>query len=157
MEPLKKTLILGLGNPLSGDDSFGGRVLEHLRLRERELPPGVSLADAHTDLLSRLEDFADYDQVLLIDAILDPEGRQGEPGQVAVFAEEAIQSWQDESPSIHQLSPLLAVRLFHLLHPEARTGILLVGLLVDEIRHTPRFATDDRIAEAADTVRRLLG
>ena len=151
MEPLKKTLVLGLGNPLSGDDGFGRRVLE--RLREGDLPPGATLADAYTELLNRLEDFARYDQVLLIDAVLDPERRQGEPGRVEV---QALQSWRDDSPSAHQVSPLMAVKLFRLLHPEARTRILLVGLLVDEIRRTPRFATDDRIARAADTVLNLM-
>jgi hydrogenase maturation protease len=156
MEPLRKILVLGLGNPLSGDDGFGGRVLERLRLQGGGLPPGVTLADAHTDLLNRLEDFARYDQVLLIDAVLDPERRQGEPGRVAVFEEQAFQSWRDDSPSAHQVSPLMAVRLFRLLHPEARTRILLVGLLVDEIRRTPHFATDDRIARAADAVFNLM-
>ena len=146
----------GLGNPLSGDDGFGARVLEQLRRSSPELPSGVSLADAHTDLLNHIEDFAGYDRIVLIDAILDPEGKLGLPGQIASFDEAAFLAWPESSPSVHQVSPLMAVKLFRLLHPESRSKFTLVGLVVDEIRRAPVYATNDRIAEGADAVLTLI-
>jgi hydrogenase maturation protease len=147
---------VGLGNPLSGDDGFGSQVLEQLCQNMTELPPGTILADAHTDLLNQIEDFAGYDCVLLIDAVLDTEGKLGRPGSVIVLDQEKFQSWPETSPSIHQMSPLLAVKLFRSLHPEAQTKITLIGLIVDQLASNVRYATADRIDEAAAALQRLL-
>jgi hydrogenase maturation protease len=152
----RTTLILGLGNPLSGDDIFGPKALEQLRQSEPKLPPSITLIDAHTDLLNHIEDFTKYDSVLLIDAILDPEGKLGEPGKVVVLDESKLQSLPETSSSIHQMSPLLAVKLFRTLHPEAQqTQITLVGLIVDQLTSEPRYAIADRIAEAAAVVKTI--
>jgi hydrogenase maturation protease len=152
----RKTLIVGLGNSLSGDDGFGAQVIELLRRNGTESLPAVSLADAHTDLLNHLESFAEYDLVVLIDAVLDPERKLGQPGRIAVQDEASFESWQATSTSIHQMSPLLSVRLFRTLHPEATTQIILIALFVDQITHDPHYLTDKRVAEAAAAVQSLL-
>ena len=72
-QPGKKTLLVGLGNPLSGDDGFGPCVLERLHAAGLDCVPDVSLVDAGTDLLNYIESFSEYDRVVLIDAILDHE------------------------------------------------------------------------------------
>jgi len=150
-----RTLILGLGNPLSGDDGFGAQVLGLLHQSGAESPPGTSLVDAHTDLLNHIESFAAYDRVVLIDAILDPEGKLGAPGQIIMLHEEDFLSWSAISPGVHQMSPIMTVKLFRQLYPEARTRIVLVGLLVDQLTHSPHYATDDRIHEAAAAIANL--
>jgi len=152
----KMTLIAGLGNPLSGDDAFGVRVIERLQQAITELPPDAVLVDAHTDLLNHIEDFAAYERVLLIDAVLDTEGKLGQPGRVIVLDENKFESWTETSQSVHQMSPLLAVKLFRTLYPEARTKITLIGLIVDEITSEPRYATADRIAQACGILRKIL-
>jgi hydrogenase maturation protease len=144
--------VVGLGNPLSGDDGFGARVLAHLNENRAGLPPGASLLDAHTDLLNHLETLACYDRVVLVDAILDANGKLGIPGTVSVLDEEALLALSESSPSVHQVSPLLAVRLFRTLHPEALPRIILVGLLVDRISRSLVYATEERIALGADAV-----
>jgi hydrogenase maturation protease len=121
--PQLKQLVVGLGNPLAGDDGFGGAVVERLR-RAGGLPAQVRLLDAGTDLLGQIQDFAGYDRVVLVDAALG----EGRPGEVAIYREEAFDDWPDTSPSSHQLSPLLAMRLFRQLHPESRAEIVLVAL-----------------------------
>jgi hydrogenase maturation protease len=145
---------VGLGNPLSGDDIFGPKVLEQLRESETQLLPGIIMIDAHTDLLNHIEDFEKYDSVLLIDAILDPEGKLGEPGKIILLDEDAFQSFSETSQSIHQMSPLLAVKLFRTLHPEAQTQITLIGLIIDRLTAEPQYATPDRIVEAAAVIRK---
>jgi hydrogenase maturation protease len=152
----RKTLILGLGNPLSGDDIFGPQVLEQLRQSETDMPPGATLIDAHTDLLNHIEDFTKYDSVLLIDAILDPECKLGDPGHVVALDEQQLQSLPETSPSIHQISPMLAVKLFRTLHPESQTQITLIGLIIDQLTTKPHYATSARIAEAALLLKKLV-
>jgi hydrogenase maturation protease len=155
--PSRTTLIVGLGNPLSGDDIFGPKVLEQLRESETQPLPGTITIDAHTDLLNHIEAFTKYDSVLLIDAILDPEGKLGEPGKVVVFDEETFQSFSETSQSIHQMSPLLAVKLFRTLHPEAQTQITLIGLVIDRLTSQPHYAIPARITEAAAIIRKICG
>ena len=149
----KKTLIVGMGNLLSGDDRFGPQVLELLRQNGTDTLPGISFADAHTDLLNYLESFAEYDYVVLVDAILDPENKLGQPGRIVVLNEEAFKSWPETSQGVHQISPLLAVKLFRRIYPAALTQITLVGLCVDQITQAPRYATDERIQEGFAAVR----
>ncbi len=143
-----RTLLVALGNPLNGDDGFGPQVLERLHEAADALPPGVELVDAGTDLLNHIESFAGRDRVVLIDAVLDPEGKLGSAGTVAVMDEESFQSWSETSQSVHQVSPLLGLKLFRALNPEAKTQIFLVGLLVDQISQKPRYLTEDRIRQA---------
>ena len=135
MAPLK-WLVAALGNPQQGADGFGPAVADRLR-RTRALPDTVDLVDAHTDLLAHLDRFADYDRVVLVDAVLDS-GRAG----VAVFDEDALARWDERAPGCHSLSPLVAVKLFRQLYPASRTRIQLVALCVDAIRLGAGVAAD---------------
>jgi len=142
-----RRLVLGLGNRLVGEDGFGSAVIEMLR-RRPDLPANVDLVDAHTDLLAQLETLASYEEVVLVDVVVGasgtpkpdvaPSAESGEggshPGDVAVIDEETFSGWPETSPSSHQISPLLAVKLFRALHPEAATRITLVALYADDIR-----------------------
>lgn len=61
-------VVIGLGNPLMGDDGFGIAVLERLRARY-VLPAGVELVDGGTWGLNLLPVIEDAQVVILIDAI----------------------------------------------------------------------------------------
>jgi hydrogenase maturation protease len=151
MERRKKTIVIGLGNPLSGDDGFGSRVLD---LLEKTAPhTDIDIRDAHTDLLGQIDNFANYDRILLIDAVLDPERKLGQTGRVVVIDESAFLSWPESSQGVHQMSPLLAVRLFRRLYPQAQAEIILVGLLVDHLGPLPVYATEAAIREAFEALR----
>jgi len=95
--------------------------------------PHAELVDAHTDLLGLIDRFPAYERVVLVDAILDPAEKLGGPGSVVLVDEESMVAWPEASPSAHQFSPLLAVRLFRSLNPFATTRIFLVGLCVDRL------------------------
>ena len=151
-----KTLLVALGNPLSGDDGFGSRVLERLQGPAVDFPPEVTLVDAGTDLLNHIETFAGYDHIVLIDAILDPESKLGRSGSVTIVDEKLFLAWSETSPSAHQLSPLTAIKLFRILHPSTNTRIHLVGLFVDRISHSPVYLTEERIEEAVSAIGALI-
>jgi hydrogenase maturation protease len=130
-----RRLVLGLGNPLVGEDGFGSAVIELLRQRP-DLSAAVDLVDAHTDLLAQVETLGSYDEVVLVDVVIGA----GHPGDVAVVDEETFMRWPETSPSCHQISPLLAVKLFRALQPQAATRITLVALHADVVRAAPGVA-----------------
>ncbi len=63
-----RTVVIGLGNPLMGDDGLGLVALERLRA-EYALPPEVELVDGGTWGMNLLPVIEDAARVILIDAI----------------------------------------------------------------------------------------
>jgi hydrogenase maturation protease len=126
--------LVGLGNALAGDDAYGLHVLDRLRSEEAELREGTTLLKAHDDLLGCIDQFNSYDQVILIDTVLDPSESLGPPGQCVVLDEKQFMAWSEESPSVHQVSPLMAVKLFRRLHPQSTTRIILAAICTDRVR-----------------------
>src|SRR5690348_18483909 len=62
------TVVIGLGNPLMGDDGLGLAALARLE-QEWQLPPEVELLDGGTWGMNLLPVIEDAQRVLLIDAI----------------------------------------------------------------------------------------
>jgi hydrogenase maturation protease len=92
-----ETLILGVGNPLYGDDGAGPRLVE--MLAERNLPPNVQVQDAGLPgwgLPSWLEG---WKTVFLVDAV----DMGLEAGSWRRFRPEEVKLWlQDGELSLHQ-------------------------------------------------------
>ncbi len=65
----KKTLVLGLGNVLMGDEGVGVHVVR--ALEKRALPAGVECLDGGTGGFTLLEPLEDADRIVLIDAAAD--------------------------------------------------------------------------------------
>ncbi|HEX7950502.1 MAG TPA: hydrogenase maturation protease [Candidatus Limnocylindrales bacterium] len=77
-ERRRPTLVVGLGNPILGDDGVGWRIVDALetRLAGDHLARGVR-ADVELDRvalggLSLMERLVGYDRVILVDALLGP-------------------------------------------------------------------------------------
>jgi hydrogenase maturation protease len=68
MAELKKTLVLGLGNPILGDDGVGLLIADLVRKR---LSPdlGIEVGQETCGGLRLMERLAGYDRVILVDAI----------------------------------------------------------------------------------------
>jgi hydrogenase maturation protease len=66
---LKKTLVLGLGNIIMGDEGVGVHVVR--ALEQHKLPDGVECLDGGTGGFVLLEPLQDADRVILIDAAAD--------------------------------------------------------------------------------------
>jgi hydrogenase maturation protease len=92
----RSILILGLGNPLRGDDGIGPRVIE--ALNRRELPAGVTALDAGTGGLGLLQVLEGWERAIIVDAA--DVGR--EPGQFARFTpDEARFVGSQDATSLH--------------------------------------------------------
>ena len=68
-ETQMKTLVLGLGNILMGDEGIG--VYTVRALEQHQLPPNVECLDGGTGGFTLLEPLQDADRIILIDAAAD--------------------------------------------------------------------------------------
>lgn len=92
------TLILGVGNPLMGDDGVGVLAVERL-LGRPDLPPGVTIMDGGTAGLGLIPLIEGYRRVVLVDAVLMGEA----PGTVRRFKwQEASVAGREQPLSLHQ-------------------------------------------------------
>ncbi len=84
-----KTLILGLGNPICGDDGVGLHVARAIegRLNQQE----VTVVEASAAGLDILDLLTGYERVIIIDAIQTKDGKAGQIYQLEPGAFEATQ------------------------------------------------------------------
>jgi hydrogenase maturation protease len=64
-----KTLVVGLGNPILGDDGIGWQIAQSLQ-REIEIPSDVTIECLAIGGISLMEALIDFDRAVLIDAIV---------------------------------------------------------------------------------------
>jgi len=103
---VKQVLILGLGNPLLGDEGIGVRVVE--ALKGLKLPDGVSVVEGGTSGLSLIGLMEGYQQVIIVDAA----DMGHPPGRVVKFAPPEVQFKALDAPmSLHDvgLAEMLAL------------------------------------------------
>jgi len=96
--PPVPTLVIGLGNPLMGDDGAGVAVLERLR-DEWDLPPEVELIDGGTWGMNLLPLVESARHLILVDAI-----RSGmAPGTLTVLERRELPRYFSLKLSPHQI------------------------------------------------------
>jgi hydrogenase maturation protease len=69
LQPPKHQIVIGLGNPILGDDGFGWVVAEQIRQSTGSAPQSVDIECCSLGGLSLMERLVDYDEAVLIDAI----------------------------------------------------------------------------------------
>ena len=70
-----RTLILGIGNPLLGDDGIGFHIAQELANEIKD--ENIDVKDTCVDGLNLLELIAGYHKVIIIDAIMTEDGEIG--------------------------------------------------------------------------------
>ncbi|HYL56530.1 MAG TPA: HyaD/HybD family hydrogenase maturation endopeptidase [Gemmatimonadales bacterium] len=147
-----KAVVIGLGNPLMGDDGLGIAALERLRARW-DVPSQVELVDGGTWGMNLLPLIEDADQVLLIDAIT----AGSEAGMQVVVPRARLPRYLATKISPHQvdLRDVLALAELRGTLPEETiaiglepAGIEFGNELSDEVR--------SRLDDLVDTVVRQL-
>ncbi len=71
-----RTLILGLGNPIRGDDGIGFRIAEELKGKLDR--PDITVAETSASGLGLLDLLTGYDRAIIIDAIQTEGGKTGD-------------------------------------------------------------------------------
>lgn len=104
--PANGTIVIGVGNPIMGDDGFGLAALQRLE-QEWELPAEVRTIDGGTWGLTLLPEFESAERVLFLDAI----DTGAAPGASLVVEREDLPRTLAMHTSPHQvdLSDLLAI------------------------------------------------
>ncbi len=147
-----KTLVIGLGNPILGDDGVGWRVAEQVRTHVAD--PGVEVDCLAGGGLSLMERLVGYDQAILVDAISTG---QAAPGQVSCFGlDQLLDPTAGHLSSAHDTSLQTALQL------GARLGMPLPGrvmVVAIESQHVYEFSeelTPPVAAAVPEAVRRIV-
>jgi hydrogenase maturation protease len=101
-------LVLGLGNPILGDDGVGWKVAEQVEQALRGRKPTVDVDFVSLGGLSLMERMLGYERVILIDSI---ETRSNPEGAVSLFPLAALQDPNSgHTASAHDTSLTTALR-----------------------------------------------
>lgn len=124
---LGSTLIVGLGNPILGDDGVGWCIAETVRqaLDVRGWLPNVELDCFALGGLSLMERLVGYDRVIIIDALQ----MGSQPGTLGSFRLEELPNFSSaNSTSVHDTSLQNALRLGRQMGAHLPEEVLVVGV-----------------------------
>jgi len=117
----RKTLIIGIGSILRGDDGVGTRVIDELE--KKPLPQGVSLERGDLSGLDLLKYLPDFERVIIIDAV----DMKEKPGTIKAFKSSEIKkAGFNNMLSTHGMTLLETLALAEGLN--ISSGIIIVGI-----------------------------
>jgi hydrogenase maturation protease len=129
-----KTLIVGLGNPILGDDGIGWRVAERVQARlefEAAVPPDLEVDCLALGGLSLMERMVGYQRVIIIDAI---QTRQDPLGKVTCFPLEALSDRAaGHTTSTHDTSLVTAIALGRSMGAPLPDQVTIVAVEVEQV------------------------
>ena len=138
-----KTLVVGLGNPILGDDGVGWQVAESVRRQLTSSPTFPSGETREVDVaclslggISLMEHLIGYECVVLIDAVFSAE----EPGSITVSKLEDLPNYSAfHIASAHDTSLQNAIRLGRDLGAKLPEDVTVVGICA---RHVYDFSEE---------------
>ncbi len=121
-----KILILGLGNPILGDDGVGWHVAEILRLKYEKMTSRPEIDFISTGGLSLMERMLGYQQVVLIDTL---ETGKNPVGKVTVFPLNALDDpMAGHSTAAHDTSLMTALQTAQAMGAEIPSRVDVVAI-----------------------------
>lgn len=141
--PLAKTVVLGLGNILHGDDGAGAQVISRLRADSR-VPLNVSLVEGGTLGLELLPYVWDCFRLIVVDAVDVGEA----PGTLVRMSGKELNSLPGNS-TVHQLGVsdlLVALRML----AERQPQVVLLGVQPESTDWSPNLSNP--VAAAIDSL-----
>lgn len=124
-----KVLIVGLGNPILGDDGVGWKVAEEVQLR---LPEGAPVEVLCLSLggISLMEHLIGYDRVILVDAF----SSDAPTGSISVLRLSQLPNYSAyHITSIHDTSLQKAMELGREMGAHLPEDIMVVGIATEHI------------------------
>lgn len=124
-----KTIVIGLGNPILGDDGVGWRVAEDVR---QAIDPGMQVDVECLSLggLSLMEHLIGYERVILIDAFISDE----EPGSIHVSKLSDLPNYSAfHITSAHDTSLQDAIKLGKSLGAKLPVDVTVVGITANYV------------------------
>ncbi len=150
--PGGKTLIVGIGNELLGDEGLGVHVARSLAAARGTLPSDVDVLEAGTSLFDVLPEMARYSRVILVDAVQ----AGGTPGSIYFLTPEAGATGPPDSGtplSLHGWGVAETLRAAAILElmPEK---LMIVGVEPESLN--PGTELSPKLALAAEKIAALL-
>lgn len=144
--PSRRILVAGIGNVFLGDDGFGVAVAD--RLARQALPPGVDVVDYGIRGMDLAYALADYEVVILVDAV----PRRTDPPGTLYVVEVDPAATEGVVPEAHGMDPASVLALAAELAPLPRR-VLVVGC---EPAVVMSGEEDEIVAELSEAVRAAL-
>lgn len=119
-----KTLIIGLGNTIRGDDGVGIYVARELRSKLND--HSIDIKETHYSGLKLMDLVYDYGKIVIIDALKDKNKRAG---QVYLFEPEN-NNFDRSSHNLHNMNVIKNYRLLKKTHVEMPEDIKIVGITI---------------------------
>lgn len=126
---IMKTLVVGLGNPILGDDGVGWKVAEEVK---SQLPAGAPVDVDFLSLggISLMEHLVGYDNAILIDAFKSDETM----GSVLILRLEDMPNYSAfHTTSVHDTSLQNALEIGNQLGAKLPKHIMVVGITTEQI------------------------
>jgi hydrogenase maturation protease len=122
-----KTIILGVGNQILGDDGVGVHVSNELKKYVKD--PNITIDEAITGGMNLLELILDFDKAIIIDAVKTGNGKNGDVKKISL----------KDFSTIHSCNPH-DVSLFEAIKMAKKMGetripkeIIIIGILMKKI------------------------
>jgi hydrogenase maturation protease len=141
-------VVLGLGNILLRDEGIGVRVVE--ALEELELPEGIEVVDGGTFGLDLLDDLADRQKVIVIDAV----DADYPPGTVLRFDADKLAGPAQQQVSLHDMGLVDVLAITRLLGC-APKQVVIIGV-VPRLLEEGLTLSEELSAVVPEVIRRVL-
>ncbi|HEC89845.1 MAG: hypothetical protein DRN12_03715 [Thermoplasmata archaeon] len=96
---MNKTIIIGVGNPILGDDAVGIEVVKNLRNKISN--PSIDIVEAYTGGFNLLDMFIGYEKAIIIDAIVSADSA-GEVKKINLNELPKNHSWNPHAVSLYE-------------------------------------------------------
>jgi hydrogenase maturation protease len=130
-----KTLVLGIGNPLLGDDGVGFHIAQELAKQIKD--ENIDVKDTSVDGLNLLELIIGYDKVIIIDAIMT---KGGEVGEIYKLRLEDLVETVRFTTSPHNANLAIAIEIGKKILPEQMPGEIVVFAV--DIKEVTKFTEE---------------
>ncbi|MFO8011587.1 MAG: hydrogenase maturation protease [Dehalococcoidia bacterium] len=150
----KKTVVLGVGNPLMGDDGIGSHVARELNRRTGAMPD-IDVFEAVTSPMSVVHIIANYERVIIIDS-----ARMGRnPADMCRFSPEEVFSLKSlPGISLHEGDLLRSLEISRMLG-ECPEDVVILGIEPGGISFGEHISSplENRIGEYVEAVLAEIG
>jgi hydrogenase maturation protease len=146
-----KTLVLGIGNPILGDDGIGFHVAQELANLIKD--EAIDVKDASTSGLILLDIIRGYEKVVIIDAIKTEEG---EPGEIYRLRPNDFFRTVHLATSVHDANLPTVIELGNKLVPEEMPHEIVIFAI--EVKEIETFTVEmtPQVKEAIPNVTNLV-
>jgi hydrogenase maturation protease len=119
-----KTIVLGVGNPILGDDGVGIHVAKQVKQQLQN--PNVTIDEAHTGGMNLLDLILGFDRAILVDAV---KINNAQPGEVRRLYPSDLSSVHSSNP--HGASLLEVLKLAKIIGVERiPREIIIIGIVL---------------------------